>query len=194
MTERGVMMSENINEKKEKGGMVYSCFDFVSIISVAIVAVALVFIFFFRTVGVVGDSMFPTLKNMDRIILTASYGEPEYGDIVVTCQPSKSPQIPDVLVKRVIATAGQTVDIDFNEGVVYVDGVALDEPYINEPTYERESFDKPVTVPDGYVFVMGDNRNHSTDSRDNRVGMIREEYILGEALFRIAPFGQFKIG
>ena len=194
MNERGATMSENVNEKKEKGGLVYSCFDLVSIISVAIVAVALVFIFLFRTVGVVGSSMFPTLADMDRIILTASYGEPEYGDIVVTCQPSKSPQIPDVLVKRVIATAGQTVDIDFNEGVVYVDGAAIDEPYINEPTHERESFTEPVTVPDGYVFVMGDNRNHSTDSRDNRVGLIREEYILGEALFRVVPFGQFKIG
>ena len=193
MTERGVTMSENVNEKKEKGGLVYSCFDFVSIISVALIAVALVFIFLFRTVGVVGSSMFPTLKDTDRIILTASYGEPEYGDIVVTCQPSKSPQIPDVLVKRVIATAGQTVDIDFDEGIVYIDGVALDEPYINEPTHDRESFTKPVTVPEGYVFVMGDNRNHSTDSRDDRVGLIREEYILGEALFRVLPFGQFKI-
>lgn len=187
-------MSENVNEKKEKGGLVVSCFDFVSIISVAIVAVALAFLFFFRTVGVVGNSMFPTLKNLDRIILTASYGEPEYGDIVVTCQPSKSPQIPDVLVKRVIATEGQTVDIDFNKGIVYVDGVALDEPYINEPTHDRESFTEPVIVPEGHVFVMGDNRNNSTDSRDSRVGMIREEYILGEALFRVVPFGQFKIG
>ncbi|MBR3817613.1 MAG: signal peptidase I [Clostridia bacterium] len=187
-------MSENFSEKKEKGGLVSTCFDVVSIISVAIVAVAVVFIFAFRTVGVVGSSMYPTLKNSDRIILTASYGEPEYGDIVVTCQPSKSPLIPDVLVKRVIATEGQTVDIDFVNGIVYVDDTALDEPYINEKTHDRESFDKPVTVPEGYVFVMGDNRNESTDSRDNRVGFIREEYILGEALFRIAPFGQFKIG
>lgn len=188
------MMSENVNEKKGKSGLVSTCFDFVSIISVAIVAVALSFIFFFRTVGVVGDSMYPTLHNTDRIILTASYGEPEYGDIVVTCQPSKSPLIPDVLVKRVIATEGQTVDIDFQKGVVYVDGVALDEPYINEPTHDRESFDRPVTVPEGHVFVMGDNRNASTDSRDHRVGFIREEYILGKALFRIMPFGNFKIG
>ncbi len=187
-------MSENTNEKKEKGGFVSACFDFVSIIAVAIVAVAISFIFFFRTVGVVGDSMFPTLHNMDRIILTASYGEPEYGDIVVTCQPSKTPLIPDVLVKRVIATEGQTIDIDFLSGIVYVDGVALDEPYINEPTHDRENFTEPVTVPEGYVFVMGDNRNNSTDSRDHRVGLIREEYILGEALFRIAPFGRFKIG
>ncbi len=187
-------MSENISEKKEKNGLVSVCFDFVSIISAAIVAVAIVFIFFFRTVGVVGDSMYPTLHNTDRIILSAFYKEPENGDIVVTCQPSKSPLIPDVLVKRVIATEGQTVDIDFEKGVVYVDGVALDEPYINEPTHDSENFDEPVTVPEGYVFVMGDNRNHSTDSRDDRVGFIREEYILGEALFRIVPFGNFKIG
>ncbi len=187
-------MSENFSEKKEKGGLVSTCFDFVSIISVAIVAVAVVFIFAFRTVGVVGGSMYPTLSNLDRIILTASYDEPRYGDIVVTCQPSKSPSIPDVLVKRVIATEGQTVDIDFVNGIVYVDGVALDEPYINEPTHDRESFTGEVTVPEGYVFVMGDNRNASTDSRDHRVGFIREEYILGKALFRIAPFGQFKIG
>ncbi|MBQ4604064.1 MAG: signal peptidase I, partial [Clostridia bacterium] len=86
------------------------------------------------------------------------------------------------------------VDIDFDNGIIYVDGTALDEPYINEKTHDRESFDKPVTVPEGHVFVMGDNRNASTDSRDDRVGFIREEYILGEALFRIAPFGRFKIG
>ncbi len=183
-------MSENTNEK----GLTPLFFDIVSIFSVAIVAVAVVFMFLFRTVGVVGTSMYPTLDDNDRIILTASYGEPENGDIVVTCQPSKSPLIPDVLVKRVIATEGQTVDIDFSNGIVYVDGVALDEPYINEKTHDRESFDKPVTVPEGHVFVMGDNRNASTDSRDDRVGFIREEYILGEALFRIAPFGQFKIG
>ncbi|MBQ8763594.1 MAG: signal peptidase I [Clostridia bacterium] len=187
-------MSENINDKKEQGGFVRTCFDVVSIIASAIAAVAIVFIFLFRTVGVVGDSMYPTLHNTDRIILSAFYDESENGDIVVTCQPSKSPVIPDVLVKRVIATEGQTVDIDFEKGVVYVDGVALDEPYINEPTHDRENFYEPVTVPEGYVFVMGDNRNHSTDSRDNRVGLIREEYILGEALFRIVPFGQFKIG
>lgn len=182
------------NKKAENKGMLNSIYDLVSIIAAAVVAVSFAFIFIFRTVGVVGSSMFPTLENGDRIILSAFDYVPENGDIVVTCQPDGSSAIEDVLVKRIIATEGQTIDIDFEKSIVYVDGVALDEPYINEPTRDKEDFHKPVTVPEGYVFVMGDNRNHSTDSRDNRIGMIREEYILGEALFRMMPFGKFKIG
>lgn len=184
-----------MNEKKTAKKKPFSgLYDIVSIIATAVVAVVIAFVFFFRTVGVSGSSMYPTLSDYDRIILSAYLFEPENGDIVVTCQPNKSPAIEDTLVKRVIAKGGQTVDIDFDNGIVYVDGVALDEPYINEPTRDREDFYAPVTVPEGYVFVMGDNRNHSTDSRDNRVGLIREEYILGKALFRIMPFGQFEIG
>ncbi len=186
-------MEEIKNEKKKNGGFTLTCFDTVSILAGAVVAVAFVFIFLFRTVGVVGTSMYPTLNNMDRIVLTAFYGDVQQGDIIVSCQPCERP-IPDVLVKRVIATGGQTVDIDFEKGIVYVDGEALDEPYISEPTHDRESFAGEVTVPEGYVFVMGDNRNGSTDSRDDRVGFIREEYLLGKALFRVAPFGNFKIG
>ena len=182
--------NRNASEKKQYSGV----YDTVSILATAVVAVAIAFVFIFRTVGVSGSSMYPTLNNYDRIILSAFLYEPENGDIVVTCQPSESAAIEDVLIKRVIATGGQTVDIDFETSTVYVDGVALDEPYINEPTRDREDFYAPVTVPEGYVFVMGDNRNHSTDSRDNRVGLIREEYILGKALFRMLPFGQFKIG
>lgn len=184
-------MSENKSKKKS---FAENAFEFVSIIASAVVAVAIAFVFFFRTVGVVGSSMYPTLSDRDRIILSAFTYSPECGDIVVTCQPNGSSAIEDVLVKRIIATEGQTVDIDFSKGVVYVDGVVLDEPYINEPTRDREDFYAPVTVPEGYVFVMGDNRNHSTDSRDKRIGLIREEYILGEALFRLMPFGKFKIG
>ncbi len=178
---------KNTPEKKPFSGL----YDLVSVLATAVVAVAIAFVFVFRTVGVSGSSMYPTLENYDRIILSAFLYEPENGDIVVTCQPSKSPAIEDVLIKRVIATGGQTVDIDFENSIVYVDGVALDEPYINEPTRDREDFYEPVTVPEGYVFVMGDNRNHSTDSRDSRIGLIREEYILGKLLFRMMPsFGK----
>ncbi len=183
-------MSEKTSTKKN--GTVSAVFDMVSVVATACAAVALAFMFLFRTVGVNGGSMNPTLNTNDRIILTATYGEPKYGDIVVTCQPSKSEIIPDVLVKRVIATEGQTVDIDFEKGVVYVDGEALDEPYTAAPTYDKEDFEEPVTVPEGCVFVMGDNRNHSTDSRDNRVGFIKEEYIMGRALFRLVPFGEIE--
>ncbi len=184
------MSEKPVNEKNSSLEFV---FDLVSVLATACVSVALVFMFVFRTVGVIGESMNPTLDTGDRIILTAAYADCKYGDIVVTCQPSRSPFVPDILVKRVIATEGQTVDIDFEKGEVYVDGAELDEPYIAEPTKDREDFIGPVTVPDGYVFVMGDNRNHSTDSRSNSVGLIREEYIMGKALFRIAPFGNFKI-
>lgn len=174
--------------EKEKNTSSNLLYDVVSIVATAVISVAVVFMCVFRTVGVVGTSMYPTLDNNDRIILTATYLKPQCGDIVVTCQPgAEDSGIPDTLVKRVIATEGQTVDIDFVEGIVYVDGVALDEPYTAEPTYDREDFNGPVTVPEGYVFVMGDNRNHSTDSRDNRVGLIREEYVMGKALFRMAP-------
>ena len=167
------------NQVKEKNGMLEMIFDVVSILATACIAVTLAFLFLFRTVGVNGGSMEPTLYTNDRIILTAVYGQPEYGDIVVTCQPSKSELVESVLIKRVIATEGQEVDIDFQRGIVYVDGEALDEPYTASPTYDRESFIGPVVVPEGHVFVMGDNRNNSTDSRDYRVGFIREEYIMG---------------
>ena len=177
--------------KENKGSLIY---DVVEIMVTAAVTVAVLFIFLCRTVGVSGSSMVPTLEDGDRIILSAAVFEPQRGDIVVTCQPSKVSYIEPTLVKRVIATGGQTVDIDFSEGVVYVDGEALDEPYINEITREPEGFQGPLTVPEGYVFVMGDNRNRSTDSRDARVGLIREDYLLGRALFRVSPFGKFKIG
>lgn len=183
-----------VNKQPEKKGGVGFLFDLVSIIATSAIAVAVVFLFVFRTVGVVGRSMNPTLQWGDRIVLSAFDFEPKQGEIVVTCQPAKSEIIEDTLVKRVIATEGQTVDIDFAEGVVYVDGVALDEPYTSEPTTDREDFVGPVTVPEGYIFVMGDNRNASTDSRSNLVGMIRKEYVMGKALFRIVPFGNFKIG
>ena len=181
--------NEKMNKTAEKeNGLTAMVFDVVSVLVTTFVAVAVVFIFGLRTIGVDGGSMNPTLNSGDRIIISAFEFTPEYGDIVVTCQPSKSPLIEDILIKRVIATEGQVVDIDFNTGVVYVDGKALDEPYTAEPTYDRESFIGPVEIPEGYVFVIGDNRNKSTDSRDYRVGLIKEEYIMGKAVLRTSPF------
>lgn len=165
-------------------------FDIVSIIVPAIVAVCLVFTFCFRTAGVDGSSMNPTLINADRLIITAGIGSVTNGDIVVSSQPNI---LEKTLIKRVIAVEGQTIDIDFEQGVVYVDGVALDEPYIAAPTRERLDFRGPVTIPEGYVFLMGDNRNRSTDSRSNQVGLIDENYIMGRVLFRFLPFGSFEV-
>ena len=152
--------------------------DWVQCILSAIVACVLVFVFVGRLVDVVGSSMYPTLENGEMVIISRLFFQPKYGDIVVLQQKSYDEEC---IIKRVIDTEGQTVDIDFDRGVVYVDGKALDEPYTAEPTYEREDFDGKVIVPEGCVFVMGDNRNHSTDSRRSTIGFVDTRCIVGKA-------------
>ncbi|MBR6548641.1 MAG: signal peptidase I, partial [Clostridia bacterium] len=98
------------------------------------------------------------------------------------------------IIKRVIATEGQIVDIDFETGVVYVDGVALDESYVKTPTNVKFDINFPVSVPEDCVFVLGDNRNNSTDSRSSLIGdhgMIDKRYILGKVVLRVLPFDKF---
>ena len=146
------------------------------------------FVFFFRTIDVMGHSMEPTLQNGDKLIVSNLFYTPQYGDIVVLRKESFGEQ---AIVKRVIATEGQTVDIDFDEGIVYVDGVALDEPYIAEVTRRPLDFSGEVTVPEGCVFVLGDNRNRSNDSRDADIGMVDTRYIIGRALIRVFPLSEF---
>lgn len=116
--------------------------------------------------------------------------KPQRGDIVVSSQPNA---IEDRLIKRVIAIGGDTVDIDFDLGVVYVNGTALVEPYVNTPTNRREDFIGPITIPKGKVFLMGDNRNGSSDSRTNAIGLVDENYIVGKAILRIYPFGDWLV-
>ena len=138
----------------------------------------IIFLMFFRVVVVEGSSMNQTLLDGDYLLLSNStfYGEPEQGDIVVISKDSYDHGVP--IVKRVIATEGQIVDIDFETGTVYVDGVALVEPYLNTPTNVQGGVQFPLEVEDSCVFVMGDNRNNSLDSRDYRVGLIKKEDIV----------------
>ena len=158
---------------------------------VCLTIVTLLFVFVVRLVNVDGESMLPTLKNADKVVLLSGLlYEPENGDIVVLRAPGYEDQ---PLVKRIIATAGQTVDIDFQSGVVYVDGVALDEPYTAEPTYREGNLPFPQVIEEGCVFVLGDNRNASSDSRFSSVGQVREEMILGKALLVLWPLSNFKI-
>ena len=163
-------------------------YDWVQCIVYALVACVVVFVFFFRTIDVVGHSMDPTLHEGDKLIVTNLFNTPKYGDIVVLRKESFSDK---PIVKRVIATEGQTVDIDFETGIVYVDGEALDEPYTAEPATRALDFDGEVTVPEGCIFVMGDNRNKSTDSRDDAIGMVDTRYIIGREIVRVFPLNKF---
>ena len=151
----------------------------------AFITILLVFTFAFRVVGVSGESMVPTLQNGDWLAVRAVNMSVERGDIVVITQPNS---LNEPLIKRVIAVGGDTLDIDFITGEVFVNGERLDEPYIAEAT--RRGFDTafPLTVPEGQLFLLGDNRNGSSDSRDPRIGLVDERYVIGHVLGVIFPF------
>lgn len=169
---------------KKSWKFIYSWAD---VLIFACVAVMIVYTFLFRVVGVSGDSMNPTLKNGDMLVVSAMKTNYQRGDIVVVTQPN---QLNEPLIKRIIAVGGDTVDINFADGTVSINGTALTETYIKEKTEAMGDIAFPVTVPEGCVFVMGDNRNHSYDSRRRNVGFIDERYILGKAEFRLLPAGQ----
>ena len=153
----------------------------------ALVGLILVFTFIGRIIEVDGESMMPTLHNRDMLLLQSIGCEPEQGDVVVLSKNTFHDGAP--IVKRIIAVGGQTVDIDYDTNTVYVDGVALDESYILEPMRPLPAeYATHIEVPEGSVFVMGDNRNNSTDGRDPRVGVVDQRCILGKALFVLLPF------
>ena len=153
----------------------------------SVLVVVAIFTFVIRMMGVDGHSMLNTLQHGDRLLVVNSmpYPDYKYGDIVILRKDGVFDD--DPIVKRVIAVEGQTVDIDFAEGIVYVDGEALEEDYIREPTYTAEGTEFPLTVPEGSIFVMGDNRNGSSDSRDYRLGTVDTRYVIGKAAFLIFP-------
>ena len=152
-----------------------------------LVGILLVFMFLFRMVVVSGPSMMQTLQDGDRLILLSNtlYTNPKYGDIVVASKDSFKDGEP--IIKRVIATEGQRVDIDFERGIVSVDGKPLDEPYTNTPTNLFEGTTFPLVVKKGHVFVLGDNRNDSLDSRSLDIGEIDKRELLGKAIFLAFP-------
>lgn len=152
-----------------------------------LVAVMAVLMLFLRIIVVDGPSMERTLLNGDYMLLVSNmfYKEPKHGDVVVVSKQAYDNGKP--IVKRVIATEGQTVDIDFNEGVVYVDGVAQDEPYTKTLTTLKEGTVFPLVVEEGKVFVMGDNRNNSKDSRSTQIGQVDKREVLGKVAFILFP-------
>ena len=174
---------EDASQKKEEGRDLY---EWTQALVCSVLAVVLLFTFVVRLIGVDGHSMVPTLQDGDRLLVLNSLWDSdyEYGDIVVL---RKESFLEEPIVKRVIATEGQTVDIDFASGSVYVDGELLEEDYINEPTYVDEGTQFPLTVPEGSIFVMGDNRNHSSDSRSSDLGTVDTRYVIGKAVFLLFP-------
>lgn len=189
--ENGVPQETEEDGEKLPGREVY---EWVRSCVSAVLVIVIVFTFIARMMGVQGPSMIPTLQNGDRLLVLNAplAGKYRQGDIVIARKESFSE---DPIVKRIIAVGGQTVGIDFNAGIVYVDGEALDEDYVNDLTYTYEGTAFPVTesegelfvVPEGSVFLMGDNRNMSTDSREARIGAVDERYLIGKAVFLLFP-------
>ena len=172
------------NEKEEKGNSVLLYLhDFIS----WLIVIMMVFLLIFRIIVVSGGSMNQTLQHGDYLLLLNNvfYKEPKQGDIVVFSKDAFKEGEP--VIKRLIATEGQWVDIDFDAGIVYVNGNPLDEPYINTPTFLEEGVSFPLMVEEGCVFVLGDNRNSSKDSRSPEIGQVDRREILGKAIFLFLP-------
>ena len=172
-------------------------FDWLEVLVHAIIVVIICFSFLFRIATIDGPSMENTLQDNERVIISNLFYTPKAGDIVVISRNKENSVYTMTddntpIIKRIIATEGQTVDIDFEKGIVYVNGIALDEPYTKTPTTRsyNDGVVFPLTVDEGCVFVLGDNRNDSIDSRSARIGeygMIDTRYILGHAIYRVFP-------
>lgn len=193
--EQGSAPQEKKKQEKEQKSFLLELYGMLHDLCYILAVVTLVFVFVVRLVGVDGTSMVPTLHNGDLLLLESNFfyqtDDIQNGDIVVINEPYHWNRDQSLIVKRVIATEGQTIDIDFEKGEVYVDGVLLQEDYINEPTYLCWDGDYgtelPATVPEGHIFVLGDNRNNSSDSRFAPVGMIDERCVLGKAVAVAVP-------
>ena len=181
------MASDKNKEIKEPQNWKQSVLLYLHDLVYMLLGIVLVFLLLFRIIVVSGDSMYSTLLDGDYLLLLSNlfYHEPEAGDIIVISKETFDNGAP--IVKRVIATEGQTVDIDFETGAVFVDGKELSEDYINSRTYDHRGVEFPLTVEDNCIFVMGDNRGVSLDSRYSQIGQIDRREVLGKALFLVIP-------
>lgn len=172
-------------KRREKNISILEWFD---ALVFALTMVLVLLLFVVRTVNVDGISMEPTLQDGQQLLARSFLYKPQRGDIVVVDGYTNF-GLP--LVKRAIAVGGDTVDIDFATGEVFVNGELLQEPYISAPTTRAFDVTFPVTVPDGKLFILGDNRPNSKDSRHSEIGFIDERDILGKVIFRILPINEF---
>lgn len=181
--------SKKKGKQKEKKPFIDELLDWLKSFALVFVVIVLIFTFIAKTAIVNGSSMNDTLFDKDFLLLWSLLYTPKQGDIIAAnCEG-----LNEVIVKRVIAVSGQEVNIDFNTGTVYIDGVALDEPYIKNLTLNDElAFDYPIIVDDGCYFCMGDNRQGSKDSRHPDVGLVSRDDILGKAIMRVYPFDQIR--
>lgn len=175
-------------KEKEPETLEGALYCWVQALVTAVVGVVLLFTFGVRLISVNGPSMQNTLYTGDELlVLNAMFCDFKAGDVVVINDYNAEEPLDETLVKRIIAVGGQTVDVDPASGTVRVDGQELDEPYIKEPTYTTAGTQFPLTLAEDEVFIMGDNRNHSSDSRDSRLGAVKEGYLQGKVLLLLVP-------
>lgn len=177
-------------KKPDQNAASRELYDWVQCLVVALIICVVMFSFFIRVIDVVGTSMHPSLFNGDKMLVSGLLYKPKVGDVVVFKKDEYNPD--KALVKRVIAVEGQEINMDFEKGIVYIDGEPIKEDYIMEPTFNKLDFIGPKTVPEGCVFVMGDNRNASIDSRKSEIGMVDTRLILGRAYYVIYPISGFR--
>ena len=180
-----VSVRDNVTEEKKSFNIFKEIFEWVQSIAVALVLALIINQFLFAMVQVEGSSMLPTLETKERLVITKLFYKPKAKDIVVV----ESDDLQKYIIKRVIAVPGDVVDYDAQNFRITINGEAIDEPYILEEAYGGGAVNYPVTVPEDHVFVMGDNRNNSNDSRN--LGMISYDDVVGRAALRITPFSKF---
>ncbi len=174
-----------VNDKKITDYM----FDLTRTIIFVFAFMSVIFTFIIRDANVVGNSMLDTLHSDDKILMTNFMYKPKCGDIVAI---NAENQIEKRIIKRVIATEGQTLVVDYSKNAVYVDGIQIDEPYVSSITREPSNpLQIPYVIPEGYIFVMGDNRIISLDSRDKSIGLVSVDDVIGKAQFIVYPFDRF---